>query len=98
VVFSAVDPASVVNVVKKGMAGKVNFVLMDSDSPKSGRPLYIGLNIYNGGVLAAKAMLTALNNGANCGKVIGFVVSLPRKTLLTVSRASRIRSREPNAR
>jgi ribose transport system substrate-binding protein len=40
---------------------------------KSGRPLYIGLNNYNGGVLAAKAMLTALNNGSNCGKVIGFV-------------------------
>src|SRR5258708_21532352 len=46
---------------------------MDSDSPNSGRPLYIGLNNYNGGVLAAKAMLTALDNGSKCGKVIGFV-------------------------
>ena len=73
VAFSAVDPASVVNVVKEGMAAKTNFVLMDSDSPDSGRPLYIGLNNYNGGVLAAKAMLTALDNGAKCGKVYGFV-------------------------
>jgi len=73
VAFSAVDPASVVNVVKEGMAGKTNFLLMDSDSPDSGRPVYLGLNNYNGGVLAAKAMLTALNNGADCGKVYGFV-------------------------
>lgn len=73
VAFSAVDPASVVNVVKEGMAAKTNFLLMDSDSPDSGRPIYLGLNNYNGGVLAAKAMLTALDNGANCGKVYGFV-------------------------
>jgi len=62
-----------VNVVKEGMAAKTNFLLMDSDSPDSGRPLYLGLNNYNGGVLAAKAMLTALDNGAKCGKVYGFV-------------------------
>jgi len=55
------------------MAAKTNFLLMDSDSPDSGRPLYLGLNNYNGGVLAAKAMLTALDNGAKCGKVYGFV-------------------------
>jgi len=73
VAFSAVDPDSVVNVVKEGMAGKTNFILMDSDSPKSGRPVYFGLDNYNGGVLAAKAMLTALGDGANCGQVIGFV-------------------------
>jgi len=73
IAFSAVDPASVVNVVKKGMASKSNFILMDSDSPKSGRPVYFGLNNYNGGVLAAKAMLSALDNGSKCGKVIGFV-------------------------
>ena len=73
VAFSAVDPASVVNVVKEGMAANTNFLLMDSDSPDSGRPIYLGLNNYNGGVLAAKAMLTALDNGANCGKVYGFV-------------------------
>jgi len=73
VAFSAVDPDSVVNVVKEGMAGKTNFILMDSDSPKSGRPVYFGLDNYNGGVLAAQAMLTALDNGANCGQVIGFV-------------------------
>ena len=71
VAFSAVDPASVVNTVKKGMAAKTNFLIMDSDSPNSGRPVYLGLNNYNGGVLAAKAMLTAL--GDNCGKVYGFV-------------------------
>jgi len=71
VAFSAVDPASVVNVVKKGMADKTNFLIMDSDSPNSGRPVYFGLNNYNGGVLAAKAMLTAL--GDKCGKVYGFV-------------------------
>ncbi|MEO8393233.1 MAG: substrate-binding domain-containing protein, partial [Chloroflexota bacterium] len=73
VAFSAVDPASVVNVVKAGMAAKTNFILMDSDSPNSGRPVYFGLDNYNGGVLAAKAMLTALNDGADCGQVIGFV-------------------------
>ena len=73
VAFSAVDPASVVNVVKEGMAAKTNFLLMDSDSPDSGRPIYLGLNNYNGGVLAAKAMLTALDNGNKCGKVYGFV-------------------------
>lgn len=73
IAFSAVDPASVVNVVKEGMAAKTNFLLMDSDSPDSGRPLYLGLNNYNGGVLAAKAMLTALDNGNKCGKVYGFV-------------------------
>jgi len=73
IAFSAVDPASVVNVVKKGMAGKTNFLLIDSDSPDSGRPVYFGLNNYNGGVLAAKAMLTALDNGNSCGTVIGFV-------------------------
>jgi ribose transport system substrate-binding protein len=71
IAFSAVDPASVVNTVKKGMAGKTNFLIMDSDSPNSGRPVYFGLNNYNGGVLAAKAMLAAL--GDNCGKVYGFV-------------------------
>jgi ribose transport system substrate-binding protein len=73
IAFSAVDPASVVNVVKEGMAGKTNFLLIDSDSPDSGRPVYFGLNNYNGGVLAAKAMLTALDNGNKCGTVIGFV-------------------------
>ncbi len=73
IAFSAVDPASVVNTVKKGMAGKTNFLIMDSDSPNSGRPVYLGLNNYNGGVLAAKAMLTALDNGSKCGKVYGFV-------------------------
>src|SRR5579859_3552171 len=73
IAFSAVDPASVVSIVKKGMANNVNFLIMDSDSPNSGRPVYLGLNNYNGGVLAAKAMLTALGNGANCGKVYGFV-------------------------
>ncbi len=73
IAFSAVDPASVVNVVKEGMAGKTNFLLIDSDSPNSGRPVYFGLNNYNGGVLAAKAMLAALDNGAKCGTVIGFV-------------------------
>jgi len=73
IAFSAVDPASVVNVVKQGMAAKTNFLLMDSDSPNSGRPVYLGLNNYNGGVLAAKAMLTALDNGNKCGKVYGFV-------------------------
>src|SRR5258708_10091887 len=57
VAFSAVDPASVVNVVKKGMAGKINFVLMDSDSPNNGRPLYICLNNYNCNVLASKSIL-----------------------------------------
>src|SRR5689334_10049596 len=44
VAFSAVDPDSVVNVVKEGMAAKTNFILMDSDSPKSGRPVYFGLD------------------------------------------------------
>jgi len=73
VAFSAVDPASVVNVVKEGMAAKTNFILMDSDSPNSGRPVYFGLNNYNGGVLAAQAMLKALDNGNSCGTVIGFV-------------------------
>ena len=73
IAFSAVDPSSVVNIVQKGMAANTNFVLIDSDSPKSGRPVYFGLDNYNGGVLAAKAMLTALNDGANCGQVIGFV-------------------------
>src|SRR5579885_1383175 len=42
IAFSAVDPASVVNVVKEGMAGKTNFLLIDSDSPNSGRPVYFG--------------------------------------------------------
>ncbi|MBI1260018.1 MAG: substrate-binding domain-containing protein [Chloroflexi bacterium] len=73
IAFSAVDPSSVVNIVKEGMAGKTNFLLIDSDSPNSGRPVYFGLNNYNGGVLAAQAMLTALDDGAKCGTVIGFV-------------------------
>jgi len=71
IAFSAIDPASVVPIVKKGMGSGTNFILMDSDSPDSGRSIFVGLNNYQGGLLAGKAMVDAL--GANCGKVVGFV-------------------------
>jgi len=71
IAFSAIDPASVVPIVKKGMAQKVNFMLMDSDSPDSGRPVYLALDNFQGGVLAGKATVDAL--GDKCGKVVGFV-------------------------
>jgi len=71
VAFSAIDPASVVPIVKNGMKANVNFILMDSDSADSGRPIFIGLNNYQGGLLAGKAMVDTL--GDKCGKVVGFV-------------------------
>jgi len=69
--FSAIDPASVVDIVNKGITSGTNFIMMDSDSPNSNRAVYIGVNNYNAGMLAGKAMITAL--GSNCGKVVGFV-------------------------
>ncbi|MEP7284777.1 MAG: substrate-binding domain-containing protein [Chloroflexota bacterium] len=71
VAFSAIDPSSVVPIVKKGISAGTNFILMDSDSPDSGRSIFVGLNNFQGGLLAGKAMVDAL--GANCGKVVGFV-------------------------
>ncbi len=71
IAFSAIDPASVVPIVKNGIKAKVNFILMDSDSPDSGRAAFIGLNNYQGGLIAGKAMVDAL--GDKCGKVVGFV-------------------------
>jgi len=73
IALSAVDPAAVVDIIKQGLTEHINFVMIDSDSPNSGRAIYLGLNNYNGGVLAAKAMLSALGDGRQCGKVIGFV-------------------------
>jgi len=71
IAFSAIDPASVVPVVKAGIKSNVNFILMDSDSPDSGRSVFIGLNNFQGGLIAGKAMVDAL--GDKCGKVVGFV-------------------------
>jgi len=71
IAFSAIDPASVVSVVQNGIKSNVNFILMDSDSPDSGRSIFIGLNNYQGGLLAGKAMVDTL--GDKCGKVVGFV-------------------------
>jgi len=44
---------------------------MDSDSPDSGRALYLGLNNYNAGLAAGQKMVELL--GDNCGEVVGFV-------------------------
>lgn len=71
IAFSAIDPDSVVSIVKQGIESKVNFILMDSDSPESGRSVFIGLNNYQGGLLAGKAMVDTL--GDDCGQVVGFV-------------------------
>lgn len=71
VAFSAIDPSSVVDIVQNGMSQGVNFMLMDSDSPESGRPLFLALDNYQGGVIAGQAMVEAL--GEDCGQVVGFV-------------------------
>jgi ribose transport system substrate-binding protein len=71
IAFSAIDPASVESIVENGMAQGVNFITMDSDSPESGRPLFLALDNYTGGMLAGQAMVDAL--GDDCGQVVGFV-------------------------
>jgi ribose transport system substrate-binding protein len=71
IAFSAIDPASVVTTVKNGIKAGVKFILMDSDSPDSGRSVFVGLNNYQGGLIAGKAMVDTL--GDKCGKVVGFV-------------------------
>jgi ribose transport system substrate-binding protein len=71
IAFSAIDPDSVVSIVQSGMEQGVNFMTMDSDSPESGRPLFLALDNFNGGFLAGQAMVDAL--GDDCGQVVGFV-------------------------
>jgi ribose transport system substrate-binding protein len=71
IAFSAIDPASVVSIVENGMSQGVNFITMDSDSPESGRPLFLALDNYQGGLLAGQAMVDVL--GDDCGQVVGFV-------------------------
>lgn len=71
IAFSAIDPASVEGIVQSGMEQGVNFMTMDSDSANSGRPMFLALDNYTGGVLAGEAMVEAL--GDDCGQVVGFV-------------------------
>jgi ribose transport system substrate-binding protein len=71
IAFSAIDPDSVVSIVQDGMEQGVDFILMDSDSADSGRPLFLALDNFQGGLLAGQAMVDTL--GDDCGQVVGFV-------------------------
>jgi len=71
IAFSAIDPIAAEDVVQMGLDEGINFITMDSDSPDSGRALYLGLNNYNAGFTAGSTMVELL--GDNCGEIVGFV-------------------------
>ncbi|MEZ4670850.1 MAG: substrate-binding domain-containing protein [Anaerolineae bacterium] len=71
IAVSAIDPDSLVSIIDNGIAEGTNFIMMDSDSPNSKRPLFLALDNFQGGFIAGKAMVDTL--GDDCGQVVGFV-------------------------
>lgn len=71
VAVSAIDPDSLVSIIDDGIEQGTNFIMMDSDSPNSNRPLFLALDNFQGGVIAGQAMVDTL--GDDCGQVVGFV-------------------------
>jgi ribose transport system substrate-binding protein len=74
IAFSAIDPASIKQVVQYGIAQHIDFITLDSDAPGTGRLVYIGTDNYNAGVVAAEMLLQTL--GSKGGKVVGMVGAL----------------------
>lgn len=71
IAVSAIDPDSLVSIINDGMEQDTNFIMMDSDSAGSNRPLFLALDNFQGGFIAGQAMVETL--GDDCGQVVGFV-------------------------
>ena len=69
ITFSAINPKALNDYVTRGIGEGINFLATDSDAPKSGRAIYIGMSDYNAGRAAAEAAIKLIGEG----KVVGLV-------------------------
>jgi ribose transport system substrate-binding protein len=71
IALSANEPTGVVDVIQKALKAGVEVMCWDSDSPKSGRFTYLGVDNYEGGKAAADLLVRAMGTSGKVALLTG---------------------------
>jgi ribose transport system substrate-binding protein len=71
IALSANEPTGVVDVIQKALKAGIEVMCWDSDSPKSGRFTYLGVDNYEGGKAAADLLVRAMGTSGKVALLTG---------------------------
>jgi ribose transport system substrate-binding protein len=71
IAISCNDPTALIDPIKKALAAGIDVMCWDSDSPKSGRFTYLGVDNYQGGKAAADLLIRSMGKSGKVALLTG---------------------------